>query len=89
MSHKTKKNTTQYMSDTTTRKKTQIKETRHERSYKQVEVKIIVFMAKSQRTSQHISFLFTEQIEPKFVFYDSPCRYLQRNKGLLSIMYPC
>ena len=76
------------MSDTTTRKQTQIKETRHERSYKQVEVKIIVFMAKSQRTSQHISFLFTEQIETKFVFYDSPCRYLQRNKGLLSIMYP-
>jgi hypothetical protein len=45
-------------------------------------------MAKSQRTSQHISFLFTEQIETKFVFYDSPCRYLQRNKGLLSRMYP-
>jgi hypothetical protein len=37
--HKTKKNTTQYVLDTTMHKQTQLTQTRHEHSHKQQEVK--------------------------------------------------
>ena len=60
--HKTKKNATQYVLDTTTRKQTQTTETRHEPSHKPLEAKTNrTSLPRRNRNGPHNTTLRTER----------------------------